>query len=700
MGVFDTLSPTHWFGRMEDNPFLNIEGGLEELVQLYQDRRFDQLIDRATAILKVNPQNDEARALYEKAVEALNAEPFILEHLKEAERLLAERRHMDAIASATTILDLDQDHRRAKEIIEICQQKVEAEPFVKELVQRGERLFESGEVDKARTEWLKIEEVDPGNAELPTLLARCETVHFTKRYEAGEGEKLERLMAEGEECFVAGRFQDAINIWSRMLVIDETNEAANAAVARARRALEEKQRELDENLHRAQDLHSRGLSQEAIELLDELLAASPNHPDAQRLADQIRYAFQQESLLKRIDDTLSAARKAVTEQNWPVAMEKIQEALSLQPGNSEALAISQAVQSAKKKNQAERHYRDAIEHHRNGNHMLAFNELKKAIDIDPDHIDALALIREVEHALASAPAAEDLALELVEEELVAGAGVTLMSAAAPTPARGIPRAAAPAAQKQFDTRAVAAPGLQAGSRFLVVTGVIFLVAIALSGIFYLNFDRIFSGFDGRLDTPSSGDIATRESLPEPTAAEGYLIQAQGLLDHKEHLDAIYYLQKVPVDSPLAKKASALIAKAQQELLEVPPPAAGTAAAPTAGADLPLGGSADLKRALAEGRSSFSSANFDRAIEALQRAIALDSSVVEAKKFLAKAHYNKGVLAMRELDLTAADTSFRKSLEYEPDDPEILRQLSVIRRYKDKSADHSLQVYLKFQRLRE
>lgn len=684
---------------MEDNPFLNTEGGLEELVQLYQDRRFDQVIDRATAILSDNPQNEEARVLYEKAVEALNAEPFIVEHLKEAEHLLAERRHIDAIASATTILDLDQDHRRAKEILEICQQKVEAEPFIKELVQRGERLFESGEVDKARTEWLKIEEVDPGNAELPTLLARCETVHFEKRYEAGEGEKLEKLMAQGEECFADGRFQDAINIWSRMLVIDETNEGANAALARARRALEEKQREIDESLHRAQDLHSRGLSQEALELLDEILAASPNHPDALRLADQIRYAFQQESLLRRIDDTLSGARKAVSEQDWPVAMKKIQEALSLQPGNSEALAISQAVQTAKKKNQAELHYRDAIEHHRNGNHMLAFNELKKAIDIDPDHIDALALIREVEHTLASAPAIEDLELEPVEDESGARVGVA-PSAAAPTPARGIPRAAVPPAPKPGETRPGAVPGLQAGSRFLVVTGVIFLVAIALSGVFYLNFDRIFSGFDGRLDTPSSGEISTRESLPEPSAAEGYLIQAQSLLDHKEHLDAIFYLQKVPPDSPLAKKASALIAKAQQELLEIPPPAAGSTAAPTSGVETTQAGSADLRRALAEGRSSFSAANFDRAIEAFQKAIALDSSVLEAKKFLAKAHYNKGVLAMRELDLTAADTSFRKSLEYEPDDPEILRQLSVIRRYKDKNADHSLQVYLKFQRLRE
>ena len=60
----------------------------------------------------------------------------------------------------------------------------------------------------------------------------------------------------------------------------------------------------------------------------------------------------------------------------------------------------------------------------------------------------------------------------------------------------------------------------------------------------------------------------------------------------------------------------------------------------------------------------------------------------------------GILALRELDMARAETSIRKVLDLAPDDEIARRQLAVIRRYKDRPSDHNLDVYLKFQQLRE
>ncbi|MBI2840987.1 MAG: hypothetical protein HYX75_21930 [Acidobacteria bacterium] len=674
---------------MEDNPFLSAQTGIDEIRSLFGERRFQAVIEKASALLKDNPYMDDVRSYYERAVEALNAEPFILEQLKVAEEHFEKGEYLKAIPAARMILDLDSEHPRAIEIMEASQQKVEAEPFVREITVRGLELFERGEFEKARTEWIKIETVDPGNRDLPELLKRCETVLFSKRYSPDVEETIDRLMREGQAHYDEGQFQDAANIWSRILVIDETHQQGQEVVARARRAVEEQQREIDEMLHRARDLHSRGLAEEALDLLDSVLKQSPAQPEAQTLSEQIRFEIEQTELRRKIDAVIGEARSAISERNWSRAMEKVNEALRLQPGNSEAVALSAAIQTGKTKERAEAHYRHALEHQRGGNAYLAFNEVKKALDLDAEHPGAAGLLKELEARLqAEAPVEEELELEPAEEP------VSFPSTPSPIPDQ-------PTSLRDPAELAVAAARPAPGWRFLVVSGVILAIGSVLLIFFYLNLDTMFGSINGSAALPEDSENAMRGPLPLPAPGEGYLLRGTQLLENSEPLDAIFYLQKVPPDSPLAKKASALIAKAQQELLELPPPTEvpPPTTGPTPAVSQPSA-NAEIRKAMAEGRASFSSRNFQLAAQRFSHILDLDAENVDARSYLLKTYYNLGLLALRDSNMGQADSHFRKALEYGPDDQPSQRQLNVIRRYRNQPADHSLQVYLKLQQLRE
>lgn len=669
---------------MDENPFLNTQAGIDELQRLFDERRFAEVAEKASAMLKENPYLSDVESYYTRAVETLNAEPFVEEQMKEAESCFSNREYLKAIAAARKVLDLDSTHKRAQEILETSQHKIEAEPFIREITLQGEELFSRGEVERARSVWLKIETVDPGNPDLPLLLNRCETIRFVKKYTGEEQETIERLMKEGQQNLDEGRYQEAINIWSRILLIDETHQAGIEAIAGAKRLLEEQQREIDEMLHRARNLHAQGLAEEALDVIETVLKRSPEHPEAMPLAEKIRYEIEQQRLRVRIEGLLEAARSNLQERNWAAAAQKVSEVLQLQPGNSEAAEVNEAIQAGKRREQAEERHRHALEHHKGGNNYLAFNEVRKALELDPEYSDAIALSAEIEASLAAEqPVETDLELEAVEE--------------APGSVR--PPAPPPAQPLSSPVISEAAP-MEAptpGWKFLMVSGLVLVAGVALLLFVYINRDKIFSSLNGSIDAPRDVDVASAGPTPIPSAAEGYMLQGQRLTSQDEPLDAIYFLQKVPPDSPLYEKASALISKAQQEILDIPSPTETPAPAGRPVADV---SAAEARKAMAEGRTSFASDNFEKASQSFQRALALSPSSAEARSYLFKCYYNIGILAMREANINQADESFRKALEYAPNDEDSRRQLTVTRRYRNQEPDYNFSVYVKLQHLRE
>jgi len=79
--------------------------------------------------------------------------------------------------------------------------------------------------------------------------------------------RVETLLVDGLDRYFAGRFEDAIHLWTRVLFLDRSHARARAYIDRARSALAERQRRGDELLQASRDLLAQGRPDAARDLL-------------------------------------------------------------------------------------------------------------------------------------------------------------------------------------------------------------------------------------------------------------------------------------------------------------------------------------------------------------------------------------------------------------------------------------------------
>ena len=79
--------------------------------------------------------------------------------------------------------------------------------------------------------------------------------------------RVEQLLLTGLDHYFAGRYDQAIHIWTRVLFLDRGHARARAYIDRARSALAERQRESEELLHRGTAAFDGGEASDARRLL-------------------------------------------------------------------------------------------------------------------------------------------------------------------------------------------------------------------------------------------------------------------------------------------------------------------------------------------------------------------------------------------------------------------------------------------------
>jgi thioredoxin-like negative regulator of GroEL len=84
---------------------------------------------------------------------------------------------------------------------------------------------------------------------------------------------VEALLVDGVDRYVAGHYQEAIHLWTRVLFLDRSHARARAYIDRARTALAERQRRTDELMDHATASLARGDADEARALLASVAGA-------------------------------------------------------------------------------------------------------------------------------------------------------------------------------------------------------------------------------------------------------------------------------------------------------------------------------------------------------------------------------------------------------------------------------------------
>ncbi len=107
--------------------------------------------------------------------------------------------------------------------------------------------------------------------------------------------KTRRLLALGEDFLRAGRYQQAIHIWTKILFLDRGNLEARKLIERAKRAIAERQRQLDLMVVEAARRLEQGERQRARRELARVLALDPRHTEGRILMENL------EALERRVE---------------------------------------------------------------------------------------------------------------------------------------------------------------------------------------------------------------------------------------------------------------------------------------------------------------------------------------------------------------------------------------------------------------
>jgi hypothetical protein len=94
---------------------------------------------------------------------------------------------------------------------------------------------------------------------------------------ADEEARIEHLLVTGLDHYFAGHYEQAINLWTRVLFLDRNHDRARAYIDRARSAQAERQRMSEALVHQGLDAFDKGEVARARELLSDALDQGASH---------------------------------------------------------------------------------------------------------------------------------------------------------------------------------------------------------------------------------------------------------------------------------------------------------------------------------------------------------------------------------------------------------------------------------------
>ncbi len=157
--------------------------------------------------------------------------------------------------------------------------RLEAEPYMREFLDAAEKAQRQGRLNEANALVTKARALDPSHPGLPPE-APTDEIHESN-------DRIRELLEEGQASLERGDFQDAIDSWSRIFLIDIDHAEANQRIERARRMKAENERQIEQAFHEAVSLWERGTTDEARELFERVLELDASHAGARDYLDRM-----------------------------------------------------------------------------------------------------------------------------------------------------------------------------------------------------------------------------------------------------------------------------------------------------------------------------------------------------------------------------------------------------------------------------
>lgn len=317
---------------------INVDEFLIQAIELYNNREFEKTLGILTNVLLKDPDNAEAKDIFERAKEKLEIQAFIVQFLKRAKDYFEEGSIEDSLKEINKGLALDETNpellslkekidnlKREPEKIEekkeeISSKKIEVEkmpveepvtPFIQEEAQETFEL----EKEPIQEEIIKpMPALEREEAEKEEIAERGEELEMLQPAQVKQSpaqiERIESLLNEGMRSFQLGEYQEAIDIWSRIFLIDMNNEEAARRIDEAKLKIAEEERKVEEYYNNALSLFQQGKKEEAKKMFQDILAIEPHHIGAR-------------NYLKQMEEETTEQRPIVKVEEPPISLEEI-----------------------------------------------------------------------------------------------------------------------------------------------------------------------------------------------------------------------------------------------------------------------------------------------------------------------------------------------------------------------------------------
>ena len=262
--------------------------------------QYKEAVEVLKALLQANAQDGEARQLLAEVQDSMMLEIQIGDRLERAQALAEQGQRDQALKLLGDVMKVAPNHPRALALA--ASLSPQAPPPPRPLPDLNPNATVS--MDAFELEDLPIGSgpASPAGPSSSTLsgaapefnlesldsldssqLSPMESTFATQSTNLGPAEaaRVQQYVSEGQSLFDQGRYQDAIDLWTRVFIVDENNKDADALIAKAKEAMNANQGEIEHNLTEGIAAFNAADYVRSKPLLEKVLAAFPGHREAQ-----------------------------------------------------------------------------------------------------------------------------------------------------------------------------------------------------------------------------------------------------------------------------------------------------------------------------------------------------------------------------------------------------------------------------------
>jgi len=294
-------------------------------------RDFQRVVQITSDILTDDLLNDDARILGDEAREKIEAAPFVAQFTRKCEQLIASGNVAAAKAELEKARALDPTHPDILHIAQRLTSQTSPSPsFIVDdksaappsgggrTAQAADFGFSFEEEKPAEVSFSNFSfdtpaqgfsfdtpspappadspfsgfsfgtpSAEPSTAKAPPASGEFDFATASAATTPDDQKKIEQYVADGDRAFEAGDYQQAIDLWSRIFLIDVTNDQASERIERAKGRRREIEAKIETILSAGITAFDRGDTAKAHAELNEVLRLDPNNTTAQDYLDRL-----------------------------------------------------------------------------------------------------------------------------------------------------------------------------------------------------------------------------------------------------------------------------------------------------------------------------------------------------------------------------------------------------------------------------